>query len=145
MFLSSGEPIQSSLSEIVLSEWKLTELALRVTLRMELTELALRVITLRMEAYKTCPTSHSPNNSLQSLLYESLPAVLPAPIGCAGIRLEREAYRACFQKYSPAVACTVLALRVISLQWGTYPELSFRDISFQWKTYPDLSFRNIIL
>ena len=43
---------------VLLSEWKLTELALRVTLR--------------MEAYRACSTSHSPIGSLQSLLYESL-------------------------------------------------------------------------
>ena len=36
-----------------------------------MTELAPRVITLRMEAYRTCLTNHFPNGSLQSLLYES--------------------------------------------------------------------------
>ena len=66
----------------------LTELALRNTLWAELffkeavklyellsdnsyPVLALRV-TLRMEAYRACSTSHSPNGSLHSLLYESL-------------------------------------------------------------------------
>ena len=37
------------------------------------TELAFRD-ALRMEAYRACSTSHSPNGSLQSLLYESLGA-----------------------------------------------------------------------
>ena len=34
---------------------------------------------------------------------------------------------------SPAVACPVLALRVIFLKWRTYPELSFRDIILRQK------------
>ena len=57
LYYSQNESLQSLLYESR-PEWKLTELTLRVTLR--------------IEAYRACSTSHSPNGSLQSLLYESL-------------------------------------------------------------------------
>ena len=72
-----------------------------------LTELAFRDITLRMEAYRACSTSHSPNGSLQSLLYKSL----------SEWKLTELALRVTLRQKHNAIA----ALRIINVPNGQDP------------------------